>query len=52
MSTSLVVLVQASMDTLTAAVNHAYDSHRDLLEVKQSLEHDIFLKANSLGIDR
>ena len=52
MSTSLVVLVQASMDTLTAAVNHAYDAHRDLLEVKQSLEHDIFLKANSLGIDR
>jgi hypothetical protein len=40
------------MDTLTAAVNHAYDAHRDLLEVKQSLEHDIFLKSNSLAIDR
>ena len=45
-------MFQESIATLTATLEQAQSVHSDLLQVKQSLEHDIFIKTNSLVIDR
>jgi len=44
--------IEESIATLTATLEQAQSVHSDLLQVKQSLEHDIFIKTNSLVIDR
>ncbi|XP_023330307.1 tektin-4 [Eurytemora carolleeae] len=44
--------LQESMDTLGVALEYGQSSLKELLEVKLSLEHDLFLKTNSISIDR
>ena len=44
--------IEESIETLSKTLAQAQGVHSDLLGVKQSLEHDIFIKTNSLVIDR
>ena len=44
--------IEESIDTLTGTLAQAQTVHSDLLVIKQSLEHDIFIKTASLVIDR